>query len=129
MTEPTVYELSAPGRCGLDLPACDVPEAPLPEALVRADNGLPELSQLDVVRHILDVHRPAHTLFDICTVESGMRVGVALYVELNSIVGRSGGFSAARVGQLPLGAASVLGSPQAGTRPGGSRLGMDSRIG
>jgi len=52
MTLPTVYELSFPGRRGIDLPECDVPESPLPVD-ARADNGLPELSQLDVVRHYL----------------------------------------------------------------------------
>lgn len=53
MSEPTLYELSVAGRTALDLPECDVPEATLPEDLVRDDNGLPELSQLDVVRHYL----------------------------------------------------------------------------
>jgi len=50
---PTVYELSVPGRHGIDLPACDVPLADLPAAQLRADCGLPELSQLDVARHYL----------------------------------------------------------------------------
>ncbi|HLK83732.1 MAG TPA: aminomethyl-transferring glycine dehydrogenase subunit GcvPB [Xanthobacteraceae bacterium] len=49
----TVYELSAPGRAGMDLPASDVPASDLPAEEVRADCGLPELSQLDVVRHYL----------------------------------------------------------------------------
>jgi glycine dehydrogenase subunit 2 len=52
-TIPTVYELSVPGRHGTDLPAPDVPPAPLPTAELRADCGLPELSQVDVVRHYL----------------------------------------------------------------------------
>ena len=52
-TVPTVYELSVPGRHGIDLPAPDVPPAPLPAAELRAECGLPELSQLDVVRHYL----------------------------------------------------------------------------
>ena len=51
--EPTLYALSAPGRCGANLPTSDVPESPLPADLLRRDNGLPELSQLDVVRHYL----------------------------------------------------------------------------
>ncbi len=51
--EPTVYEASVAGRCGTNLPTSDVPEAPLHENLLRNDNGLPELSQLDVVRHFL----------------------------------------------------------------------------
>lgn len=53
MSEATVYELSAPGRRAVDIPAPDVPEVELPEGLLREDNGLPELSQLDVVRHYL----------------------------------------------------------------------------
>ena len=53
MTEPTVYELSAPGRSGIDIPEPDVPKAALPDALLRGNNGLPELSQRDVVRHFL----------------------------------------------------------------------------
>jgi glycine dehydrogenase subunit 2 len=49
----TVYELSVPGRAGVELPASDVPPANLPADEVRADCDLPELSQLDVVRHYL----------------------------------------------------------------------------
>ena len=51
--ESTVYELSATGRCGADIAKSDVPEAVLPEDLLRENNGLPELSQIDVVRHYL----------------------------------------------------------------------------
>jgi glycine dehydrogenase subunit 2 len=50
---PTVYELSVAGRSGVDLPLPDVPQAPLPETRLRRDDSLPELSQLDVVRHYL----------------------------------------------------------------------------
>jgi glycine dehydrogenase subunit 2 len=52
-TVPTLYELSVRGRRGIDLPDCDVPEAPLPAGELAADCDLPELSQLDVVRHFL----------------------------------------------------------------------------
>ena len=51
--EPTIYEISVEGRQGVDLPPLDVPESPLPDGLARQDNGLPELAQLDVVRHFL----------------------------------------------------------------------------
>jgi glycine dehydrogenase subunit 2 len=50
-TIPTLYELSVHGRSGIDLPAADVPEAPLPASELATDCDLPELSQLDVVRH------------------------------------------------------------------------------
>ena len=53
MTEPLIYELSSPGRVGVAMPEPDVPLADLPAGLVRdADSlDLPEVSQLDVVRH------------------------------------------------------------------------------
>src|SRR5262245_44915762 len=49
----TVYELSVSGRAGIGLPVSDVPATDLPPDVVRADCGLPELAQLDVVRHYL----------------------------------------------------------------------------
>jgi glycine dehydrogenase subunit 2 len=49
----TLYEKTVPGRRGTDLPEPDVPLADLPAAELRADCGLPELSQLEVVRHYL----------------------------------------------------------------------------
>ena len=50
---PTVHEMSVQGRAGgLDLPAPDVPRPRCRRPRAR-DNGLPELSQLDVVRHYL----------------------------------------------------------------------------
>src|SRR4030065_2702898 len=53
MREPLIYEISVPSRCGVDMPAPDVPEAEFPSDLMRGDSGLPELSQLDVIRHYL----------------------------------------------------------------------------
>jgi glycine dehydrogenase subunit 2 len=54
--EPLLFERSRPGRCGYSLPASDVPPldaaAVLPEGSVRDDlPGLPEVSEVDVVRH------------------------------------------------------------------------------
>ncbi len=51
MTEPLIYDLGRPGRCGVPLPEPDVPTAELPAHLVRADLDLPEVDQLTVVRH------------------------------------------------------------------------------
>ncbi|MDH3303478.1 MAG: aminomethyl-transferring glycine dehydrogenase subunit GcvPB, partial [Acidimicrobiia bacterium] len=53
MTEPTLYDKSVVGRTAVDLPTLDVPPAGLPDDLRRPDNGLPELSQVDVMRHYL----------------------------------------------------------------------------
>lgn len=49
--EPLIYELSRPGRRGVRFPDLDVPAAPLPENLTREDLPLPEVSEVDVVRH------------------------------------------------------------------------------
>jgi len=51
MTESTIYELSSPGRIGFRFPQPDVPEASLPAGLVRENLPLPELSEVDVIRH------------------------------------------------------------------------------
>jgi glycine dehydrogenase subunit 2 len=52
VAEPLLSELSVPGRAGHRLPELDVPRAPLPsDEWVRAELRLPELSELDVVRH------------------------------------------------------------------------------
>jgi glycine dehydrogenase subunit 2 len=51
MPEPLLFEMSRPGREGVRPPACDVPETPLPAALCRTSLGLPEVAEVDVVRH------------------------------------------------------------------------------
>jgi phage tail-like protein len=83
--------------------------------------------QLKCVEDLLDRYRPAHTLYDLCTVGAGMRAGLGLHVELTSIVGPSAGWHEAEVGGMRLGADTIIGRPQQGIRPGGSRLGIDSR--
>lgn len=51
--EPTVYDLSVEGRIGANLPECDVPQTDLPEGLVRETLRLPEVSEIQVVRHFV----------------------------------------------------------------------------
>lgn len=53
MTEPLIYDLSSPGRKGVLLPDCDVPETDLPKNLMRDGLDLPEVSELQVVRHFV----------------------------------------------------------------------------
>ena len=57
MTEPTIYELSSPGRQGVRFPEVDVPRSPLPEGFVRQDLPLPEVAEVDVVRHFTRLSR------------------------------------------------------------------------
>ncbi|KPV43005.1 glycine dehydrogenase, partial [Kouleothrix aurantiaca] len=51
--EPPIFELSAPGKHGANLPALDVPAAELPASLLRGDYlaAMPELSETEVMRH------------------------------------------------------------------------------
>lgn len=51
MGEPQLCDLSVSGRQGIDFPPPDVPTAPLPDGFLREDLPLPELSELDVIRH------------------------------------------------------------------------------
>ena len=85
--------------------------------------------QLDVVRQILVVHRPAHTLFDVCTVGAGMRIGRGLHVGLSSMVGATGGFVMAQLGGSALGHGAIVGRPAGGSTIGASRLGSTARVG
>jgi len=84
--------------------------------------------QLDAVRDLLDLHRPAHTIVDVCAAGRGMRVGVGLHVELSTVVGPSSGFRRAVVGETRIGTNAVLGRPRAGVRLGGSRLGQNTVV-
>lgn len=54
--EPLIFGKSSPGRRCFTLPACDVPEKPIaallsPKILRKQEAKLPEVSEIDVVRH------------------------------------------------------------------------------
>jgi phage tail-like protein len=85
--------------------------------------------QQEVVRWILELHRPAHTLVEVCTVGAGMRVGRGLHIELTSIVGRSGEFTQLQLGNARLGRGTIVGTPEAGTTIGSGQVGHDTRVG
>jgi len=51
MTEPLLFEISSPGRMAVTLPELDVPESELPREMLRDELPLPELSEVDVIRH------------------------------------------------------------------------------
>jgi glycine dehydrogenase subunit 2 len=49
--EPLIFEKHNPGAVGVDLPPLDVPATPMPQELTGPVPNLPEIGQLDVVRH------------------------------------------------------------------------------
>lgn len=51
MSEPTIFELSAPGRTGVTFPVSDVPQVEIPSELKRESLPLPEVGEVDVIRH------------------------------------------------------------------------------
>ena len=69
--------------------------------------------QRAVIDHILDTHRPAHTVVELCTVGAGLRTGLGAHVGLSSIVGATGSFGTVRVGTV-FGRDAILGRPPIG---------------
>lgn len=58
IVEPTIFELSSPGRRGVRMPASDVPQTDsLPEHLLRSELPLPEIAEVDVVRHYVNLSK------------------------------------------------------------------------
>jgi phage tail-like protein len=85
--------------------------------------------QLSVIQEVLRVHRPAHTIFEICQIGSGMSIGKGLHVGLSSIVGRTAEFTSLQLGTWRVGRDQIVGRAEPGIRPGASRLGGNSRVG
>jgi glycine dehydrogenase subunit 2 len=56
-----IYEKSRPGRRACSVPACDVPETPIEQlierSLLRKDVDLPEVAEIDLVRHYTELSR------------------------------------------------------------------------
>jgi glycine dehydrogenase subunit 2 len=58
IVEPTIFDLSSPGRTGVTMPASDVPASALPpKGLLRSDLPMPELAEVDVVRHYMHLSK------------------------------------------------------------------------
>ncbi len=51
LDEPLLWEKGKPGRTGFSLPRADVEHSPIHESLIGPRPDLPELSEVDVVRH------------------------------------------------------------------------------
>ena len=91
MTEPTIYELSSAGRKGFSFAEPDVPAFPLPDEFIRKDLPLPELSELDVVRHFTHLSQKNYSIdsgfypLGSCTMKYNPRI--------NEVVARLNGFA------------------------------------
>jgi len=60
MTEPVIYDKSSPGRRGVRFPESDVPKTSFPENLRRESLPLPEVSEIDVIRHFTKLSQLNH---------------------------------------------------------------------
>ncbi|HET7056226.1 MAG TPA: aminomethyl-transferring glycine dehydrogenase subunit GcvPB, partial [Thermomicrobiales bacterium] len=91
--EPLIFELSRPGRRGVQFPAADVPTTEIPADLRRERLDWPEVSEIDVVRHFTRVSQKNHAI-DInfyplgsCTMKYNPKI--------NEAVARYSGFASA----------------------------------
>jgi len=91
--------------------------------------GVLDVNGMDVVRDVLEAHRPAHTVVEICTVASGMRVGIGLHVGLLAAIGRTGGFRTLQLGASRVGRDGIVGRPAAGAVLGVDSLRDGMRVG
>ncbi len=62
MAIPTIYEISVSGRIGVPVPNCDVPLTPLPADLLRDELDMPEVGELQVVRHFVNLSHLNHSI-------------------------------------------------------------------
>jgi phage tail-like protein len=119
------------GTTGEEPLSGDVGEA-LAASAHRFTVVIPQLlssEQQGMVDQILEVHRPAHTVVDVCTAGAGMRVGRGLHLGLLSTIGRSGGFDTLELGASALGRGAVVGRPEPGLAIAAGHLGTDTRVG
>jgi glycine dehydrogenase subunit 2 len=89
--EPLIFELSKPGRHGTSVPESDVPPVEIPADLRRSSLDLPEVSEIDVIRHYTRMSQKNHAI-DInfyplgsCTMKYNPKI--------NEIVARLPGFA------------------------------------
>jgi glycine dehydrogenase subunit 2 len=61
-TSDTIYDKSVPGRVGVVMPALDVPPADLPADLLRDHLDMPEVSELQVVRHFVNLSQKNYAI-------------------------------------------------------------------
>ena len=62
MTEPLIYDICQSGRHAVSLPACDVPETALPAGCERTNLPLPEVAEIDLMRHYTRLSQLNHSI-------------------------------------------------------------------
>ena len=80
--------------------------------------------QRDVVTTILDDHRPAHTLGEVCELGAGLRIGTQARVGLTTYVGPACRPALTILGTSTVGVDSMVGLPDVDTR-----IGVTTRVG
>jgi phage tail-like protein len=85
--------------------------------------------QREVVRRIVEEHKPAHTLVQVCELGTGMRVGRRLHVSLTSVVGPGSGWEPITVGQVSLGGDGIVGLPSIAARVSETSVAGAVRVG
>ena len=91
MAEPTIFDLSVPGRKGVTFQESDVPETALPEGFLRDNLLFPEISELDAVRHFTRISQKNYAIdlgfypLGSCTMKFNPKI--------NEVVSRLPGFS------------------------------------
>ncbi len=88
-----------------------------------------DAEQEAAVRHVLDTERPAHTDYELCTVDAGMRVGSGLHLGLTSTIGPTGAFDPLVTGASVAGRGTVLGGASTGLAVEAARLDRTARVG
>jgi phage tail-like protein len=85
--------------------------------------------QRSVISDVIEDHKPAHTLMDICELGDGMRLGRSTRLELTTWVGQGTGWGPAVVGQFLAGGDGVIGTPALGSRVGIASVARGVRVG
>jgi hypothetical protein len=85
--------------------------------------------QRTVVEGLIEAHRPAHTVCDVCELGNGMRVGQHLRLSLTAFVGPDSGWNPLIVGQEAVGGAGIVGTPAVGSRLGETTVAGNVRVG
>jgi phage tail-like protein len=66
-------------------------------------------AQLRCLTRLVETHKPAHTMFELCAMHTGARVGVGLHAGLGAAIGAGSGFAPVVISDAVLGKGYLLG--------------------